>query len=223
MISDSEFLNFFRRKPEGKITQRDIDLSGDVFTLQPLLYFLAYSIQAKTMVEIGTADGSTTIPLLKAAEENGGVVYSVDPSSCEDCKRLVYDYGYIPFWKFNQMKSDEFFKMFNQKIDLAFVDGEHSGQGVYNDVCNIIPLLSDKGILFVSDFDNESFPNCPNDPNQELVEPNYEIACSNGIYKGLRAAMKKFPEYGTVMVWARENPSVLISKAFNAKEIKASL
>ena len=60
-ISDEQLNCFFRRQPNEIITQRDIDLSSDVYSLQPILYHLAYSIKAKIIVEIGVADGSTTI------------------------------------------------------------------------------------------------------------------------------------------------------------------
>ena len=39
MLSDKDLFNFVRRRPEGFITQRDIDLSGDVVTLPEDLPF----------------------------------------------------------------------------------------------------------------------------------------------------------------------------------------
>ena len=219
-ISDEQLLQFFRRKADGLITQRDIDLSSDVCTLQPLLYYLAYSIDAKVLVEIGVADGSTTVPFVKAAEECGGKVYSVDPSAngCNDCKRLMKDFGVSEEnWEFCNTGSDEFFMGFNQEIDMAFIDGDHSSLQLARDVRNCCQRLSRKGIVFVSDY--TGIPDRTNkdyyDAERYTLLRDYDERCSWGIYEGLKLVLGDFPWLGHVHLADRGNGSVIIAKHFN--------
>lgn len=218
-FKDSDLLNFFRRKVSGMLTQRDIDLSGDVWCYQPTLFYLAYGIKAKTIIEIGVADGSTTMPLLKAAEENGGVVHSIDPSGCEDAKRLVSEANYESLWRFHNVKSDIFFKSFEDKIDFAFIDGDHSFVAVANDVRNCCKRLSKEGVVFVSDFGNYTGNDNQINPDNYISQTSYEEQCSNGIFKGLHLVMEEFPHLQTVLIRDRVNPYVLIGTSYNGGKI----
>jgi len=224
-FTDQDILSFFRRIPKGKVTQRDIDYSEDVWTLQPLLFYMPYSIRAKTLIEIGVADGSTTMPLLKAAAENGGILHSIDPSGCEDAKRLVKSSGLEQHWRFHNMTSDEFFENYRElvgsdklEIDFGFIDGDHTWQWVAKDVRNSCLRLAKNGILFVSDFQC-SFNWVPEALNPEIytTNKNTEQDGSNGIYKGLRLVMEDFPHLSTILLAARCNPSILISRPYNYK------
>lgn len=214
-FSDEQLLQFFRRTPGGVITQRDIDLSGDVWSLQPILFYLAYSCKAKTLIEIGVADGSTTMPLIKAAMENDGILYSIDPSRCEDAHRLVDASGYQNYWKFNHMKSDDFFARFNSPVDFAFIDGDHSFVQVAKDVENCCKLLTRGGMVFVSDFNTSIGPPEYIDPEVYTKDTNYETQCQNGIFKGLKLVVDKFKHLHAIYLADRSNPSVLIGYRYD--------
>lgn len=153
MIDDNEIIAWWRRKTTPLFLQYDVDFSGDVYTLMPIEYFLASAIGAKTMVEIGVADGSTTLPLLKAAQETDGIVYSVDPSTCEYTIKMINErYNAGKHWRFHRMESDEFFKTFNGQIDFAFIDGCHCWTTVSNDIENCMHRLSGNGIILMHDY-----------------------------------------------------------------------
>ena len=74
----------------ASLRRRDVELAGDVASLMPVLYLFARWIrigQQPQFVEIGTSDGSSALPLAKAAHETGGHLHSVDPAGCEDAHR----------------------------------------------------------------------------------------------------------------------------------------
>jgi predicted O-methyltransferase YrrM len=215
MFNDKDFFeNFCKRKANDTfITQRDVDLNGDVWTLLPLIYSLCYSIQAFTMVEIGTADGSTTMPMLKHAMERfnqPGFVNSVDPSGCEDCHRLVKAVDGDKHWKHWQMRSNDFFEMNNDIIiDFALIDGDHAWPQVADDVRNCCKRLSPRGFVMVTDF-------VPGKIKYEeyCQEQTYNEQCAGGIYKGLNAMIEEFPELSNITLFDACNASVIIGRSF---------
>ena len=152
--SDIDLMRWFRGIPEGNVTVGDLVASQDKRYAQPLLYFLARTAHARTIVEIGIADGSTTWPLLKAASESQGMVYSIDPSWCTEAKDLASRCGWDQYWRFFNGKSDDFFagEGKNLAIEFAFIDGDHSYQGVYNDAKNIIERLIPGGIVVLDEW-----------------------------------------------------------------------
>jgi len=211
-MTDKDLSNFFRLKVEDPMTKGDIGYAGDVNTLMPLIYHLCYSIQAKVMVEIGTADGSTAFPMLKAAEENDGLLYSVDPTICDGpesmAMRLVKAFDLEKYWRFNNMKSDEFFKNFDKKIDFALIDGDHSFPQVAKDVRNCCQRLNPKGLIFVTDFSP-----CRKS-TIEYINETGDIQCADGIYKGLNLVINEFPELSNITLFDRVNASVIIGRSF---------
>lgn len=214
-LTDEELLRFYRRIPNGYITQRDIDLSSDVWSYQPILYYLARSINPKVIVEIGVADGSTTMPLLKAVQETGGTLFSIDPSGCEDAHRLVKASGMEGNWQFRQMKSDEFFNGFNMTIDFAFIDGDHAYPQVVKDVRNCCQRLNKDGVVFVSDYGNYKGDDIHVKPEVFSQDKSYSAQCSNGIYKGLRLVMPEFPHLQATIIRDRVNPYVFIGTPYH--------
>ena len=209
-ISDNDLLSFFRRKTTEHITQKDIDLSTDVWPLQPLIFYLCYSIKAMIMVEIGTADGSTAIPMIKAAQENGGILYSVDPSGCDDAHRLVKNLDALAFWEHKQMESDEFFKDFDKEIDFALIDGNHAFPQVARDVRNCCQRLSLKGLVFVTDF-----VLIKQKITDYMGQTEYNDQCANGIHKGLKLVLNEFPDLNNITLFDRINATVIIGRNCN--------
>jgi len=218
VMIDKHLLAFFRRTPMDWVTQRDIDLSGDVYSLQPLLFFLSYSIQAKTLVEIGVADGSTTVPMLMSARDNKGMLHSIDKNpwyATNDLRHVVESMeNYEQYFKYYDCGSDDFFKSFNEKIDFAFIDGDHNWEQVARDVFNCLERLSNNGILFISDFGMHSGRDAKDTPGFEYVykDKTYEDKCNDGIYKGLKQVLPMYPEFQAIAIQDRSNPFVIIAR-----------
>jgi len=162
-MSDEVFLDWIRGR-SGKdvrllVGYDYVGCARDVSMCQLWLYTLVVSIAARRIVEIGVADGSTTIPLLKGAEEMGGIVHSVDPCICTEANALVDAFGYRKIWTFHFETSDEFFTHYNDSIDLAFIDGDHRCSAVTKDIRNVLSRLSPGGFVLLHDWNPNSLDN----------------------------------------------------------------
>lgn len=124
---------------------------------------------AKTIVEIGVQNGDATTFLVDAVSVNGGKyygydiwesigVYSSDGININDViHRLIKDGYSSNFYKLTKINthSDEFkdvlYKDTSGIIDFAFIDGDHSYEGVKKDFETIYPMLSEEGSIAFHD------------------------------------------------------------------------
>ena len=121
----------------------------------------------KTLIEIGVQNGNTTLALCEVAKITQGKVFGYDvfepigvytktPTLQEihDKIRPLYDDSLFKLTKINT-RSDEFFEVLkkdtNGKIDFAFIDGDHSYDGIKNDFLKVYPLLSEEGAIALHD------------------------------------------------------------------------
>jgi len=134
----------------------------------PLLESLVYLNQAQTIVEIGVAEAKSTDWLCRGAKLRGGKVYGYDLwdthglknqfehwSSKAKCEEYLYAKGHSNF-ELTQINSrtPEFAELIKSKhpsIDLAYIDGCHSYDGIKNDFDVIYPLLSECGVIVFHD------------------------------------------------------------------------
>lgn len=134
----------------------------------PLLESLVYLNQAKVIVEIGVAEAKTTDWLCRGAKLRGGKVYGYDLwdthglknqfehwSSKEKCEAYLQSKGHTNFelTKINSRTPEfaELIKTRHPVIDLAFIDGCHSYDGIKNDFDVIYPQLSECGVIVFHD------------------------------------------------------------------------
>lgn len=154
-VPDVDLWYWFRGLTNSRISIKDLSLSRDKRYMQPLLYFFARTYHAKHILEIGMADGSTTWPLLKAVSEVfGGHVDSVDTASCVMAHNLVEMWNLTDLWTHHQMTSDSYFANVHgdKTIEFAYIDGDHSYRGVYNDLKNVLDHLVPGGIIFMDEY-----------------------------------------------------------------------
>jgi hypothetical protein len=134
----------------------------------PFLASLIYLNQCKVVVEVGVAEAKTTAFLCEGAAAVGGTVYGYDIwdthgesnqfehwSSKEKCEAYLVSKGHTNFelTKINS-RTPEFHELIKTKhpvIDLAFIDGCHSYNGIKNDFEAIYPQLSETGIIVFHD------------------------------------------------------------------------
>lgn len=135
----------------------------------PLLESLIYLNQCKTIVEVGVAEAKTTDYLCRGAVRWNGKVWGYDIwdthglqnqfehwSSKEKCEDYLKEKGHSNFELTKiDSKSQEFKDLIKQRhdgsIDLAFIDGCHSYEGIKNDFDVIYPELSECGIIVFHD------------------------------------------------------------------------
>jgi hypothetical protein len=134
----------------------------------PLLESLVYLNQAKVIVEVGVAEAKSTDWLCRGAKLRNGFVYGYDLwdthglmnqfqhwSSKEKCEEYLRNKGHNNFelTKINS-RTPEFAELIKTKhpvIDLAFIDGCHSYDGIKNDFDAIYPQLSECGVIVFHD------------------------------------------------------------------------
>jgi hypothetical protein len=134
----------------------------------PFLESLIYLNQCKVVVEIGVAEAKTTDYLCRGADRVGGRVYGYDIwdthgeqnqfkhwSSKEKCEAYLTSKGHKNYelTKVNS-RTPEFHDLIKTKhprIDLAFIDGCRSYNGIKNDFEAIYPQLSETGIIVFHD------------------------------------------------------------------------
>lgn len=134
----------------------------------PLLESLVYLNQAQVIVEVGVAEAKSTDWLCRGAKLRGGKVYGYDLwdthglnnqfqhwSSKEKCEAYLQSKGHTNFelTKINSRTPEfaELIKIKHPSIDLAFIDGCHSYDGIKNDFDVIYPQLSESGVIVFHD------------------------------------------------------------------------
>jgi predicted O-methyltransferase YrrM len=129
-----------------------------------LLYGLARSLKPKICVEIGSARGRSACYVGVALLENGsGKIYAIDPhtktdwndsQSVETLPVIEHNIRYLGLTKFVEIvhkTSDKAVKEWSQPIDLLFIDGDHTYEGVRRDWEMFSPFLTEFGVTVFHD------------------------------------------------------------------------
>jgi predicted O-methyltransferase YrrM len=154
MLDDALFLRFARGEENpGDLTGLPHHDSEDMAGNLPILYALARGMGGRSL-EIGVDDGTSTLALLKAADEVGGSVVSVDDgrSGHLPCARALAErFGYRHLWTLVCGDSRTLTLARQRNFDLALVDGDHTEAGASSDIAVVAPLLRPGGLLLVHD------------------------------------------------------------------------
>ncbi len=129
-----------------------------------LLYGLARSKKPKVCVEIGSARGKSACFIgLALLRNGGGKLYAIDPHNPTDwndtnavdsfpiINRHLQAAGVAEFVEIIRKTSVDAAKDWKQKIDLIFIDGDHSYEGVKRDWELFLPYLSEFGVVVFHD------------------------------------------------------------------------
>ncbi|MGA2137411.1 MAG: class I SAM-dependent methyltransferase [Verrucomicrobiia bacterium] len=136
-------------------------LGPAVFTL----YGLARTLRPETIVEIGSARGKSTCALALACRQNGcGKIYAIDPhttnlwsegESGENTdvflRRRLRTYRLTSYCEIIKASSAEASKTWSRKIDLLFIDGDHTYEGVKLDFDLFAPWCSEQALILFHD------------------------------------------------------------------------
>lgn len=131
-------------------------------------YFIDLIKGSKVIVEIGSLLGASTINIAKIADDDA-VIIAIDPWDQleihnKSCANIVKNDSYIQFLsnviQSNQQskivpfraKSEDVAKIINRKVDLLYIDGDHSENGVYTDLTSWYPHLAENGKICGDDW-----------------------------------------------------------------------
>jgi len=151
------------------------------------LYMLTIELDLKTVLELGTAEGESTIALLHASRQIGGKVYSIDINPCPIAHRDVEKYGLTDYWAFIQ--GDDLQVKWEKPIDHLFIDTTHEFQHTLKELQKYEPYVREGGIITLHDI--ILFPSVMKAINEHLRSRNdlrlYRYFHNNGlavIFKG---------------------------------------
>jgi MMP 1-O-methyltransferase len=179
------------------------------------LYGLARSLKPRVCVEIGSARGKSACYVGMALRDNGsGKLYAIDPhtrtnwndarsvETSEIFEKNVNAVGVEQYVQMVRKTSEEAARDWDQPIDLLFIDGDHSYEGVRHDWELFSRFLTKFGVTVFHDtiWDVEPDPMCTRTdigvPRfvDELRREGYPVITSNGnfgvsLVQGARAGI----------------------------------
>ncbi len=125
------------------------------------IFAIAKASKSKFYFELGVRGGSTTLPILMAAHQNGGTLHSVDLHQTSfDCPS-----AYKPNWSFHRQNSIEFLQQWdkNIRVDFIYVDDWHSYDHVANELALIDQMIGPSSVVLLHDLmwgNHEPFYHC---------------------------------------------------------------
>ncbi len=142
------------------------------------IFYLIYSLDPKTVLEIGTHIGaSTTMAAAALWNRSGGRAESVnltsidrlnvnDPISCPWLRygvevspaEMIRDLGFSHFVKFVVDSSIHFISDCQETYDFIFLDGDHSAATVYQEVPLALKRLNPGGCILLHDYFPDAKP-----------------------------------------------------------------
>ena len=132
-----------------KIINKTLSGTGDSDNHLMLLYSMVIGSKSKTIIELGVRGGDTTLPLVMAAKETDGVVYSVDKKKIDfSLPEELQKYN-----KFYLQDAVSFLDGWdvNNDIDLILVDDWHSYDHVKKELEILDKLVSPNTVILLHD------------------------------------------------------------------------
>ena len=140
--------------PQNPVEEKMISYS-DTWQHMPTLYLLCLLKKPKIILELGCRTGNTTLPMLYAARQYGGHVYSVDIETWPEIQDFLVDKKSLSdFWTF--IESDDLKLKWNKPIDFLYIDTIHTYEQTLSELQKYEPFLQSGGIMTLHDIcDNE--------------------------------------------------------------------
>jgi predicted O-methyltransferase YrrM len=124
---------------------------------EPEMRFLSLLIKRyrpEKIVEIGVADGGSSVIILNAAHK-GAKLYSIDVSADKKIGREVHRYFSKKITNNRKLYTGnitaKFIEEIGEKIDFVFIDTVHSNPGEILDFLQILPYLSEGAVIVFHD------------------------------------------------------------------------
>ncbi len=144
MHSKTEYLSLY-----GLLKEAWLPVSRETGTL---LYMLARSIRAKSVVEFGTSFGLSTLHLAAALRDNGGgrlITTEFEPSKASKAKAHLQEGGLLDLVEIREGDALKTLATdLPESIDLLLLDG---AKALYSDVLSLVESRLKPGTLIIAD------------------------------------------------------------------------
>lgn len=174
------------------------------------LFSICLSTKAKRILELGVRGGSTTLPLLLAAQLNGGYVVSVDIESTEFKAPPELE----KHWTFHKKDALDFLKnevvKATEPYDLIYIDDWHAYRHVKEELDLIDRLVSPKSVVLLHDLMYGNY--CPH-YHSDLTMTSGQWA-EGGPYRAVAELNPQFWEFSTIPV---NNGLTILRKKYSNK------
>ncbi len=126
-----------------------------------LLARLVRQYRPQTIAEVGSYTGASTCILAAFAERyGGGTVYAIDPffnvegrESYDAGYEAVFDRNVAPYRdRVQKVKGLSWDVPWERPIDLLFLDGDHSYEGLAKDLAKFLPFLVPGSVVIFHDY-----------------------------------------------------------------------
>jgi len=139
--------------PKNPVEKRMTTYS-DTWQHMPTLHLLCLLKKPKIILELGCRTGNTTVPLLFAASQYQGHVYSVDIEKWEELKNFLDDEEELKkYWTF--LESDDIILEWDKEIDFLYIDTSHTYNHTMNELRKYEPLVNSGGTIVFHDIFEE--------------------------------------------------------------------
>lgn len=128
---------------------QQVTSNSDIHEHLVTLFMLTVELKLRTIVELGTRTGESTIGLLFGAKQVGGKVFSFDIGECLEAKKKVESYELQAYWDFTQ--SDDLMVGWDKPIDHLFIDTSHTYDQTLNELRKFEPYVRNGGIITMHD------------------------------------------------------------------------
>jgi predicted O-methyltransferase YrrM len=99
--------------------------------------------------EIGVRTGVSTAAFLVGLEKNGGHLYSADINP--DCAKIFAGHPQWTFMFRDSRQATEMKAALPAQLDVLFIDGDHTYEGVKADLANYAPMVKSGGRIILHD------------------------------------------------------------------------
>lgn len=157
VVKELEELNLSYSVPRGSTGYENVWAPGNNIKMwsvprrsAELLRQYVLDRKAKTILELGTSSGYSTIWLASAAKENDGKVYTIEIAKPKIAfaQKYIKEAGLDNFVEIIEGDIDEVLKSWDKPIDLAFLDAD---KVKYKNYLEQIELFLNKGAVVIAD------------------------------------------------------------------------
>jgi len=135
-------------RPGGYLEEHMVKRT-DIHEHLATLNMLTREFRLRTILELGTGSGESTVALLDAARKIGGRVYSVDIEPCPEAHATIKAHGLEKYWTFIQ--GDSLKLEWSRPIDHLFIDTVHTYPQAIRELRKYEPHVRRGGLITLHD------------------------------------------------------------------------